>query len=139
MDAEYPDFVMNASRQPNLRTILLALLCIPLVCSALFAQHDSQIFTVAAARDSAARLGSTQISVRGHFRWGKSIIFDSGHKAVLRVKYSDEFHKKHPYHELFPAGKTRKSDLATITGRLHSEGKYIALIADDIQFDQNPQ
>ena len=106
-----------------------------------FAQHDLQVFTVAAAKDSAARLGSTQVSVQGHFWWGKegSIIFDSGYKAVLQLKYSDEFLKKHPYHELFPTGKTRKSDLATITGRLHLEASKVVLIADDIQFAQNPQ
>jgi hypothetical protein len=138
----YYDSMVNTSNQRIPRRILLAVLCIPILCSAILAQHNSQIFTVAAAKENATRLGSSQVLVRGHFWWGKegSIIFDGGYKPVLRLRYSDGFNAKHSYHDLFPTGKTRKSDVATITGRLHLEanGKLV-LIADDIQLSENPQ
>lgn len=133
---------MNALSRPNLRVILLVLICVPTSRLALYAQRDSQIFTVSAAIDNAARLGSSPVSVRGHFWWGKegSIVFDGGYKAVLVLHYSEEFNAKHSYHELFPTGKMRKSDVATITGRLHMEANgRLVLIADDIQFAENPR
>lgn len=139
---EYPESVMNALRRPNLRVILLVLICVPTSCLALCAQRDSQIFTVAAAKDNAAQLGSSPVSVRGRFWWGKegSIVFDSGYKAVLVLQYSDAFNAKHSYHELFPTGKKRKSDVATIAGRLHMEANgRLVLIADDIWFAENPR
>jgi hypothetical protein len=129
---------MNSLNQGKLRVILLALLCMPILCSAMFAQSASEIFTVAAATDNASRLGSRRVQVRGHFWLGKegSMIYDSGYKAILRLQYSDAFNAKHDFHELL--GKARKSDLVTITGCLHLEpnGKLV-LIADDIQFAEN--
>jgi hypothetical protein len=99
---------------------------------------DSRIFTVATAKDNAVRLGSSRISVRGHFWLGKegSMIFDSGFKEILPLHYSDEFNSKYSYHELI--GKVRKSDVVTITGRLSRANGGLVLIADDIQFADVP-
>jgi hypothetical protein len=99
---------------------------------------DAQVFSVAAATDDAGRLGSSPVSVRGHFWWGKegSMIFDSGYKAVLPLQYSDEFNSKHSFPEF--VSKPRKSDVVTITGRLHSKPNgRLTLVADDIQFAEN--
>lgn len=136
----HPDTVINSLNQDKLRVILLALLWVPNFCPAIFAQPDLPTFTVAAAKDNAPRLGSRRVQVRGHFWLGKegSMIYDSGYKAILRLQYSDAFNAMHSYHELL--GKTRKSDLVTIVGRLHLEPNgQLVLMADDIQFAKNLQ
>lgn len=134
--------MIKASSQFNRRGFLIALLCLPLFCLAMHAQNDLQTFSVSQAKSNATGLGSKEILVYGHFWWGKegSMVFDGGYKAILIVRYSDEFLAEHPYNELFPYGKSRKSDIATIKGRLHLEanGKLV-LIADDIKFAENPQ
>jgi hypothetical protein len=131
-----------ASNQFKLRGSLIASLCLPFFCLASLAQNDLQTFSVSQAKNNATRLGSKEILVNGQFWWGKegSMVFDSGYKAILIVKYSDEFLAEHPYNELFPYGKSRKSDIATIKGHLHMEadGK-LELIADDIKFAEKPQ
>jgi hypothetical protein len=139
---EYFDSVRTCTNQPNRRGYFLALLSLLILPLEIFGQHDPQVFSVAAAKEQAVRLGSSQILVRGHFWWGKegSMVFDSGYRAILRLRYSDAFLSKHPYDEMFPRGKTRKSDLATITGRLESQSNgRLILIADDIQFAENPK
>jgi hypothetical protein len=137
---EYLDSVRTCTNQPNRRVILPALLCLLILPSEIFGQRDPRTFTVGAAIENAARLGSSQILVRGHFWWGKegSMVFDSGYRTILRLRYSDAFLSKHPYHEMFPSGKTRKSDIVMITGRLQAESNgRLVLIADDIQFAEN--
>jgi hypothetical protein len=110
--------------------------------SAIFGQSNPQTFTVGAAKENSAHLGSSQILVRGHFWWGKegSMVFDNGYRAILGLRYSDAFLAKHPYHEMSPSGKTRKSNIVTITGRLQTESNgRLVLIADDILFAENPK
>ena len=66
------------------------------------------------------------------------MIYDSGYKAVLVLRYSDKFNAKHSYQELFLIGKTRKSDIATISGRLHLDANgRLVLLVDDILFAEN--
>lgn len=123
-----------------LRPVLIALLTLCHLYPATIAQKQLAPLTVAEANKNAARLGSSQVSVRGHLWVGKegSMIYDSGFKATLRLQYAAAFNAKHSFQELL--GKTRKSDLATITGRLalDSNGR-LALIADDIQFVEKPK
>lgn len=66
------------------------------------------------------------------------MIYDSGFRAILRLQYSDAFNLKHSFHELL--SEARKSDVVTITGRLHmGPNGRLVLIADDIRFVQNLQ
>jgi hypothetical protein len=99
------------------------------------AQVKSHVFTVAAAKQNAAHVGVGTVLVHGHFWCGKegSIIFDTGYKAVLKLRFSDHFNSKHSFRELLD--NARKSDVATIEGQLQVEpnGRVI-LIADDIRF-----
>ncbi|HEY2857320.1 MAG TPA: hypothetical protein VGJ21_02760 [Terracidiphilus sp.] len=99
----------------------------------------STVFSVAGAKENADRLGSSVVLVRGHFWWGKegSMVFDTGHKAILPLRYSDAFNTKHEFHEL--VSRSQKSDVATITGRIDRDPKGLILIADDIQFAENPR
>jgi hypothetical protein len=120
--------------------MVFVLCCFSAILQPLFAQQDSHIFTVLDAKANAARLGSNPVIVRGHFWCGKegSMMFDSGYKAVLRLRYSDDFNSKHSYMELL--GFARKSDVATVTGRLHVEPNgHLVLIAEDIRFTENPR
>ena len=105
------------------------------------ARANPQIFSVAAARQNAAQLGAKQISVKGHVWWGKegSMIYDSYYKAILRLHYSDAFNSKYPGLAMLRALKSRKSNVATVTGHLRTESDgQLNLIADDIQFSENP-
>jgi hypothetical protein len=114
--------------------------CFSAIFQPLFAQQDSHTYTVLDAQANAVRLGSNLVFVRGHFWCGKegSMIFDSGYKAILKLRYSDDFKSKHSYQELL--GLARKSDIATVTGRLHLEPNgRIVLIAEDIRFAENPR
>lgn len=99
------------------------------------AANDLHVFNVEDAKRNAAKLGSNQVMVSGHFWWGKegSMIFDSGYKATLAVRYSDEFNARHSLREL--VNESRKADVVTITGRFHLEPTgRLTLIADDIRF-----
>jgi len=63
------------------------------------------------------------------------MIFDSGHKAILKLQYSDEFNSKHSFHELL--GKVRQRDLVTIRGRFHlNPNRGLVFVAEDIHFVQ---
>ncbi|HEV2214763.1 MAG TPA: hypothetical protein VGR64_05695 [Terracidiphilus sp.] len=128
-DAETGHYITDWTGSPTIMT------------STIIAMRSLPIFTVAAAKDNAVRLGSRQIQVRGHFWWGKegSMIYDSGYKAILPLHYSAGFNSKYPIEKLLRAVRIRKSDLATITGRLQLEpnGRFV-LAADDIQFVENP-
>jgi len=122
------------------RPALIVLSVLATLCSSSIAQNQHAPLTVAEAKDNAARLGSSQIFVRGHFWLGKegSMIYDSGYKAILGLQYSAAFNAKHSFHELLV--KARESDLVTITGRLGLDPKRRSvLIADEIQFVQNPK
>jgi DNA polymerase-3 subunit delta len=95
----------------------------------------SEPLTVAAAEQSAARLASQQVLVRGHFWWGKegSIIYDKGHRAIMIVEYSPAFNAKYPGLEIMHLA--RQGKFATVTGRLRIGSKRgVTLVADDISF-----
>jgi hypothetical protein len=108
----------------------------------LMSQATAAPFSVAEARKQADTIGSNSIRVKGHFWWGKegSMIYDSYYKAILKLQYSDAFNAKHPGLEFFLPVPRRKSNLATVTGRLRLEtdGRLV-LVADDIQFSENPR
>ena len=126
--------------QVRFRPTLMVLFILVTLCPSSIAQNQHAPLTVAEAKDNAARLGSSQVSVRGHFWLGKegSMIYDSGHKAILGLQYSDAFNAKHSFHELL--GKARNSDLVTITGRFGLDPKRrFVLIADEIQFVEKPK
>jgi hypothetical protein len=125
---------------PKRALIALSLFCFSTLGPTLIAQLDSHIYTVAAAKQDAARIGSNRILVTGRFWCGKegSMIFDRGYKATLRLQYSAEFNSKHSFQELL--GEARKSDVVTITGRLHPNAdRGLVLIVEDIQFVQKPR
>ncbi|HEY0796479.1 MAG TPA: hypothetical protein VGD64_11920 [Acidisarcina sp.] len=106
------------------------------------AQVNIQVYSVAAAKEAATKLEGKAISVKGHFWWGKegSMIYDSYYKAILTVQYSNAFNAKHPGLEFFLPNPRRKSNIATITGRISHKGdERVALIADDIEFAENPR
>jgi hypothetical protein len=120
--------------------VVFVLCCFSTIVQPLSAQQNSHIYTVHDAKENAVRLGSNQVFVRGHFWWGKegSMVFDSGYKAVLTLRYTDDFNSKYSYQELL--GFARKSNVATVTGRLHLEPNgRLVLIADDIRFAKNPR
>jgi hypothetical protein len=124
----------------ELKLALICLFITTTLCASLVAQNQHSPLTVAEAKNNAARLASSPVSVRGHFWLGKegSMIYDSGYKAILRLQYTDAFNAKHSFHELL--ANVRKSDIATITGRLgqDSNGRLI-LTADEIQFVEKPK
>lgn len=61
------------------------------------------------------------------------MIYDSGYKATLPLRYSDAFNAKHSFHELI--GKVRTSETVTIIGRLQRDSKgRLTLVAEDIFF-----
>jgi len=129
-------------KQHLVPAIFRTTLCVLMFSSVMLAQPEAPRFTVADAIDNASHLGSREVQVYGHFWWGKegSMIYDSGHKAILILQYSNAFNAKHSYREFFPIGKTRKSDYATITGQLHAkENGQFVLVADDIKFAENPR
>ena len=131
---------MNQSTRPSyLIERLLALLLLLTTLSVMLGQQELRVFTVGAARENANHIGSTEISVRGHLWLGKegSMLYDSGYKAILRLQYTDEFNAKHRFHELL--NEARKSNIATIRGRLHlGADRQLILIADDIEFANTP-
>ncbi len=119
--------------------VVFVLCCFSTIVQPLFAQQNSHIYTVLDAKENAGRLGYNQVFVRGHFWCGKegSMLFDSGFKAVLSLRYSDDFNSKHSYMELL--NFARKSDVAMVTGRLHVEPNgQLVLIAEDLHFAENP-
>ena len=108
----------------------------------LMSQAAAAPFSVAEALKQADTISSNPVRVKGHFWWGKegSIIYDSYYKAVLKVQYSDAFNAKHPGLDFFLPVPRRKSNLAMVTGRLRLEADgRLVLIADDIQFSENPR
>lgn len=134
-------FLVRCLRVPAIsRPGLIVFFILATLCPALIAQNQNPPLSVAEAKDSAARLGSSQVSVRGHIWVGKegSMIYDNRYKAILRLQFSDAFNAKHSFYDLL--SKARQFDLATITGRLglDSNGR-IVLIADDVQFIEKPK
>jgi len=157
-----PTFWPERSRRPECRYFAVALVCIILpVASCNKATSHTAITTspkvtvpnpivqapftpisVAEALKQTDIAVSNPISVKGHFWWGKegSMIYDSYYKAILKLQYSDAFNAKHPDLDFFLPVPRRKSNLATVTGRLsHAADGKLVLIADDVQFSENPR
>jgi len=133
------DFSGAYSGSMKVSRIVVALLWLSALQAYVIAQESPAVLSVAAARQGAAQLGSKEISVKGHLWCGKegSMIYDSYFKATLRLKYSSAYIAKHPGLYQFLISSTRTSNVATVTGRLITDGVgKLYLTADEIQFSQ---
>lgn len=104
------------------------------------AQIRNPALTVAEAKAQAIQLGSTLLSVHGHFWCGKegSMVYDSYYKSVLRIHYSEIFLQKHTsFSSRCGFDSEHKSNLVTITGHIESDkdGK-LSLVANEVIFDK---